>query len=117
MTASANVADLIAAVRTAGGIIRRDGETIDLAAPRPLPAELVDAIRAAKPALLVLLGAAGDWHARHSEALAHWRVLHPEPEALHLAWGELENRWHRLNGERVPGWQCAGCGEPMVEKL
>jgi len=27
--------------------------------------------------------------------------------------GELEDRWHRLHGSRVPQWQCAGCGEPI----
>ena len=25
----------------------------------------------------------------------------------------MQVRWHRLHGERVPKWQCAGCGEPV----
>jgi hypothetical protein len=51
-----------------------------------------------------------DWRARHREALAYWSALHPTGEAKRLAWGEMEHRWHRLHGARVPEWQCAGCG-------
>src|SRR4051812_33558059 len=51
-------ADLIAAVRAVGGTIRRDGDTIELAAPVPLPADLMAGIRAAKPALLAALDVA-----------------------------------------------------------
>lgn len=34
-------------------------------------------------------------------------------EAERLAWGGLENRWHREHGERVPADVCAGCRRPM----
>lgn len=112
MPATAHAADLIAAVRAAGGIIRRDGNMIELAAPRPLPAELLARIREAKPALLGLLAGTADWRARHREALAYWSLLHPDDEAASLAWGELQCRWHLLHGARLPSWQCAGCGEP-----
>jgi hypothetical protein len=106
-------AELIAAVRAAGGTIRRDGDAIELIAPAPLPADLVARIRAAKPALLAVLDEPADWHARHAEALQYWSVLHHPAEAAALAWGELQNRWHRLHGIRVPTWQCAGCGEAI----
>jgi hypothetical protein len=56
---------------------------------------------------------APDWYARHREALAYWSAFHAAGEATRLAWGELECRWHRLHGERVPEWQCAGCREPV----
>jgi hypothetical protein len=56
---------------------------------------------------------AADWRARHCEALAYWSAFHPADEAEHLAWGELEIRWHRLHRTRSPEWQCAGCGEPI----
>jgi hypothetical protein len=111
-----HVKELIAAVHAAGGKIRRDGRYIDLAAREPLPNALVERLRAAKPELLGALATPAekdDWHARHREALSHWRALHPEGEAAALAWGELQNRWHRLFGARVPEWQCAGCGEPI----
>jgi len=57
----------------------------------------------------IMAALAADWRARHREALAYWGALHPAPEAAWLAWGEIEDRWHRLHGERVPHWQCSGC--------
>lgn len=113
MLVNQSVADLIASVRAAGGTIRRDGDTIELAAPTPLAPELVARIRAAKPALLSVLDDAPDWHRRHDEALVYWSALHGPEEAALLTWGELQNRWHRLHGQRFPGWQCAGCGDPI----
>ncbi len=113
MPATAHATDLIAAVRAAGGTIRRDGDMIELAAARPLPAELLARIREAKPALLGLLAGAADWRTRHREALAYWSVLHRYDIAASLAWGELQDRWHRLQGARLPGWQCAGWGEAI----
>jgi hypothetical protein len=56
---------------------------------------------------------AADWRARHREALTHWSASHAADEAAELAWGEMQDRWHRLHGARVPEWQCAGCGEPI----
>lgn len=64
-----HVADLINAVRAAGGTIRRDGDKIELAAPKPLAPELIARVRAAKPVLLAVLDAPADWHARYREAL------------------------------------------------
>jgi hypothetical protein len=61
----------------------------------------------------VLTALAADWRVRHREALAYWSAFHPADEAAQLAWGELQIRWHRLHGEHLPQWQCAGCGEPL----
>lgn len=110
MIARPEVAELIASIRAAGGSIRRDGDVIELAAPKPLAPDLVARVRAAKPALLAVLDNAPDWQPRHWEALAYWLVLHSPDEAAQLAWGEMENRWHRLHGRRFPVTQCAGCG-------
>jgi hypothetical protein len=66
-----------------------------------------------KSELLAELAKATGWPARQREALAHWSALHPADEAARLAWGELEDRWHRLHGARVPEWQCSGCGVPI----
>jgi hypothetical protein len=106
MTARAE--NLIAEVRAHHGIIRRDGDMIELAAPQPLPADLVVRLRAAKPAVLAAL-AESDWRARHREALEYWRAQHPSEEASELAWREMQNRWHRAHGKRWPILQCAGC--------
>jgi hypothetical protein len=64
-----------------------------------------------KPAVMSAL--ATDWRNRHREALAHWSAFRPLDEAGGLAWGELEERWHKLRGARASEWQCAGCGEPI----
>jgi hypothetical protein len=64
-----------------------------------------------KPAVIAALAA--EWRARHREALANWSAFRPIKEAAGLAWGELEDRWHKLHGARTPAWQCAGCGEPV----
>lgn len=56
---------------------------------------------------------AADWRPRYREARAYWSAFHPADEAAQLAWGELQIRWHRLHGERVPHWECAGCHGPI----
>jgi hypothetical protein len=66
-----------------------------------------------KVEILNALAEATNWCARHREAMAHWSALHPIDEAARLAWGELEDRWHRLHGARITAWQCAGCSEPI----
>lgn len=104
---------LLDEIAGAGARIEARGERLRLTAPKPLPADLVARIRTAKPALLAALAEVPDWQARHREALSHWEALHSADEAARLAWGELQVRWHRLHGERLPEWQCAGCGEPI----
>jgi hypothetical protein len=111
MIAVNQAVELIASVRAAGGTIHRDGDTIELAAPVPLTNDLVDRIRAAKPLLLAALDDFPEWEARHKDALAHWCRLGFPEKAAQLAWGSLQNRWHREYGKRFPVWQCAGCGE------
>jgi hypothetical protein len=114
--AAALAASLIAEIRAAGGTIRRHGDRIRVMARGPLPPDLVTRYCAARPELLGALADAAeiaDWRNRHCEALAHWRPLYPAGEAERISWGELEARWHRLYGGRVPEWQCTGCGEPI----
>ena len=111
--AAKQAVELIASVRAAGGMIRRGGDTIELVAPAPLATDLVARIRAAKPLLLAALDDLPEWQARHREALAHWRASRFPEEATELAWGDLQNRWHRQHGKRFPVWQCAGCREPI----
>jgi len=55
--------------------------------------------------------ATADWLVRHREALAYWSLFHAPREAARLAWGEMENQWHQLHGERIAPHYCAGCGE------
>lgn len=55
------------------------------------------------------------WRALHAERLEYWRCHHPEDEARRIAWGDLECRWHRRYGERVPHGLCAGCRQLLGE--
>lgn len=111
MIAAKQAVELIASVRAAGGTIRRDGDTIELSAPAPLATDLLSRIRAAKPLLLAALDDLPQWEARHKEALERWRKLGFPEKAAQLAWGALQNRWHREYGKRFPSWQCAGCAQ------
>ena len=56
-----------------------------------------------------------DWRAFYDEraAIREFDGQRPRAEAERLAWGELQNEWHRRHGERTPSWQCAGCREPI----
>src|SRR5438128_1096977 len=59
----------------------------------------------------------GQWSQLYREKLHVWlgSGRYTEGEAEWLAWGELQCRWHRLHGERVPASTCAACGEPIAD--
>lgn len=105
---------LLRRAREAGLRIAADGGRLVIRGPKkaePVALLLIEH----KREVLTALDKATDWPARHREALTHWGALHPADEAASLAWGEMADRWHRLHAERVPRWQCAGCGEPIGE--
>jgi hypothetical protein len=107
---------LLAEAWEAGLVVEAEGDKLVIRGPKqaePVARRLI----AQKPEVIVALAETAEWRARHREALAHWRAaLHPEPEAARLAWGEMEMRWHRLHGARVPTFRCVGCGEPMSDR-
>jgi len=53
---SASTLALLTEVRSAGGAVALDGDVLKVTAPEPLPAALIDRLRAAKPELLQVLG-------------------------------------------------------------
>jgi hypothetical protein len=55
------------------------------------------------------------WRRQYLVRRMNWELsgARSESQARGLAWGELQDRWHRLHGTRVPQWQCAGCGKPV----
>jgi hypothetical protein len=101
--AALSTASPLAAVAAAGGWFEVHGDRLRLKAHTDLPPALVESAFAE----------ARDWHARHREALAHHRTLHPADKAAGLAWAEMQVRWHRLHGEQVSAWRCAACREPI----
>jgi len=91
-----------------------NGRLVVRAGARPVPAELVRLLREAKAEVLATLSPS--WWRRQFAVRTIDHELggaRPHDDAARLAWGELECRWHRLYGERIPEWQCAGCGEPI----
>jgi hypothetical protein len=103
---------LLDKAREAGLAVTRDGGKLVVRGPRGAE-PVVRLLAEHKADILAALAEATSWSARHREALAHWSAFRPIDEARRIAWGELEDRWHRLHSARKPEWQCAGCGEPI----
>jgi hypothetical protein len=103
---------LLDRAREAGLAVASDGRKLIVRGPKKAE-PMVRLLAANKTEILAAVAQATSWRARHCEALAHWSTLRPMDEAAELAWGELEDRWHRLHGTRTPRWQCAGCRQPI----
>jgi hypothetical protein len=103
---------LLRDARAAGLSLARDGDKLVIRGPRRAEA-VAQRLLSRKVELIEALADATEWPARHREALTHWRALQPEHEAGRLAWGELQDRWHKLHGERVAPNLCAGCRRPI----
>ena len=58
---------------------------------------------------------ASDWRDIFEEraAIREYDGGYARAEAERLAWGELQNRWHMVQGERIPRDLCAGCRRPI----
>jgi hypothetical protein len=53
---------------------------------------------------------ANTWRDRFIALSFEWLIGGRDWEtAQRLAWGDLENEWHRAYGRRWPSWKCAGC--------
>jgi hypothetical protein len=117
MSAANDILDRLAEI---GAKIEAAGNRLIVrAGPKSVPSELVQRLRDAKAEVIAILDEAAQWQARYREAVVRWGALHPPAEAAGLAWGEMENRWHRQFGERAPPDLCAGCRRPIggVEAL
>jgi hypothetical protein len=54
------------------------------------------------------------WCERFTAKAVQWFVGDRDWDAAkRLAWGDVENEWHDLHGQRRPSWQCAGCNAPL----
>jgi hypothetical protein len=95
---------------------------------RPSPAKAANLAKvrsSADPTLATLATlaaphrAAGDlgsaaWRERYTAKAFEWfRGGRQWSAATRLAWGDLLNEWHALNGKVWPSWQCAGCHKPI----
>jgi hypothetical protein len=54
------------------------------------------------------------WQEQYTARTFEWACRKRNWQAARrLAWGDLQNEWHRANGRGWPAWQCAGCDEPI----
>jgi len=114
--------DLLDRLAEIGASIRPAGDRLIVrAGNRPVPGELVKLLRRAKPDVLALLArdepdaiTGPQWRARLTALTFEWSARqHQWEEAKQLAWGDLQNEWHTIHGQRWPNWQCAGCRKPI----
>jgi hypothetical protein len=128
------VAALLAEAREAGISFSVGDGKLKMQAKREPPADLVARIKAAKPALLAVLGTHNpsahrspapssasdawtpeDWRTYYLEraAIREYDGLLPRAEADRRAWRETANRWWHTNGSRSAPGICCGCGKPV----
>ncbi len=122
---------LLRQAREAGLAVALDGDALVIRGPKraePIARLLIEN----KPLVVAVLAPAGaipdadridgygpgeaTWWRRHFQVRVITRGLtgaRPRAEAERLAFGDLVVEWHRLHGERLPEWQCAGCDEPI----
>src|SRR6516164_7709782 len=55
------------------------------------------------------------WRRHYLVRTINWELsgARKEGRARGIAWGELQDHWHRLHGAQAPKWECAGCREPI----
>jgi hypothetical protein len=54
------------------------------------------------------------WQEQYTAGTFEWACRKRNWQAARrLAWGDLQNEWHRANGRGWPAWQCAGCDSPI----
>ena len=117
---------LLRRARDAGLAVAAEGDKLVIRGPKRAEPVALLLIKHKPEVRAALLPAEPTPDAKHEPASAWWRRQYlirtsswelsgarSESRARVIAWGELEDRWHRLHGARVPQWQCAGCGEPI----
>jgi hypothetical protein len=130
MTAAAELLDRLteigATVHPAGA-----GRLLVRAGANPVPAELVRRLREAKVEILAALAPAvapshvplddhaidpAWWRREFMVRTLSWELAGTRSQAVAqwLAWGQIEDRWHRSYGERVARDLCAGCRRPLA---
>jgi hypothetical protein len=113
------VDELLDRLARIGATIRPAGDRLILrAGSAAVPAELVRRIRQAKVELLAAVSAHDNerryWHERFTALTFAWGAGKRDWEsARRLAWGDLQNEWHKKHGRRWPTWLCAGCEKPV----
>lgn len=112
---SAAALDLLAEIRRHGGDVKMIAPgRLRVIAPNRMLSEIAEQVRAVKPQLLAALRSPAPdrcwWQDRYTARTFAWLVGDRDWDAARrIAWGDLQNEWHKLHGRRWPRWQCAGC--------
>jgi hypothetical protein len=96
--------------------IKRSGDHLILrAGSKPVPGALVKRLEQGKAEVLAVISPdAHYWDQRFTALTCAWSVGKRDWQtARRLAWGDLQNEWHKNHGRQWPQWQCAGCGKPI----
>ena len=115
--------ELLERVQEVGASLSVNGNKLRVRTTAPMPDELVEELRRAKPALLTYLrgsmapdpgpGADAqiwrDWYGERAAIREH-DAHYTRAEAERLAFNECVCRWHLINGKAPDTRYCAGCG-------
>jgi len=121
-----SAAEVLEAARDAGIHIEVDGADLVWRSSGPPPSDILDLLRAHKAEIIAEITMASIASQDADDAVVDWRNWYEQQavirqfdrrytrdEAERLAQSEVEDRWHRANGERVPRDLCAGCRRPI----
>jgi len=111
---------LIEDARAAGLSIEVEGADLIVEADCEMPPDLLASLRQHKAELIAVLVVSKPskvqrWRDEFEEraAIREYDGGYTRAEAERLAWGEIENRWHKEHGERLSADICAGCRRPI----
>ena len=107
---------LLHRARDAGLQVEAAGEMLKITGPRRAEpvVKLLAEHKAEVLAALTPHQYAAHWHERLVARTFEWfNGKRRWAAAQRIAWGDLQNEWHKLHGRRWPAWQCAGCEKPI----
>src|SRR5215469_12850074 len=121
-----NYAKVLNRARASGLRLSVDGANLVWRSTAPVRPAVIDFLRAHKAEIIAEIAAASIASQDADDAVVDWRKWYEQrvvirqsdrrytrDEAERLAQSEVEDRWHRANGERVPRDLCAGCRRPI----
>jgi hypothetical protein len=108
---------LLRQARDAGLRVQASGNNLLIRGPKRAEA-MVKLLTEHKASVLAALSPnaveARRWQEQYTARTFEWACRKRNWQAARrLAWGYLQNEWHRANGRGWPAWQCAGCGSPI----
>jgi hypothetical protein len=109
---------LLRRARDAGLQVEAAGEMLKITGPKRAE-PVVQLLAQHKAEVLAALTSKGNelsyWQERYTARTFEWfNGKRDWNAARRIAWGDLQNEWHKRHGLRWPAWQCAGCEKPIT---